>query len=228
MSPCCCQVGCCWSGLVWVWAVAGSCSCSSTESAPVAELEAQQPCRLALHCVNKTTAGGAWGGRACDAGGVWPLHTPCAALVCTPLPACLASAEVSPPKLAALSEGVDAWVQIACPRLSIDWGEGFAQPTLTPYEVSAPSPCVDCMCPPCRCCLEFARSSAGCALLRPSGAGCLHGEAGRRVVQAQHQHQTRALAAAPRPFLCAGICCPWRGARLVGGGQRVPDGLLCG
>ena len=24
--------------------------------------------------------------------------------------------------------------QIACPRLSIDWGEGFARPTLTPYE----------------------------------------------------------------------------------------------
>lgn len=46
-----------------------------------------------------------------------------------------AAAEVSPPKLAALSRGVDAWVQIACPRLSIDWGEGFAQPTLNPYEV---------------------------------------------------------------------------------------------
>ena len=29
---------------------------------------------------------------------------------------------------------VDAWVQIACPRLSIDWGEGFDKPTLTPYE----------------------------------------------------------------------------------------------
>jgi 2-(3-amino-3-carboxypropyl)histidine synthase len=25
-------------------------------------------------------------------------------------------------------EGVDAWVQIACPRLSIDWGEGFQKP----------------------------------------------------------------------------------------------------
>ena len=31
-------------------------------------------------------------------------------------------------------EGVDAWIQIACPRLSIDWGEGFQKPTLTPYE----------------------------------------------------------------------------------------------
>ena len=25
-------------------------------------------------------------------------------------------------------------LQVACPRLSIDWGEGFAKPTLTPYE----------------------------------------------------------------------------------------------
>jgi 2-(3-amino-3-carboxypropyl)histidine synthase len=41
--------------------------------------------------------------------------------------------EVSPPKLAAIGH-VDAWVQVACPRLSIDWGEGFVKPTLTPYE----------------------------------------------------------------------------------------------
>ena len=26
------------------------------------------------------------------------------------------------------------WVQIACPRLSIDWGEFFDRPLLTPYE----------------------------------------------------------------------------------------------
>mmetsp|Transcript_11747 Transcript_11747/g.21208 ORF Transcript_11747/g.21208 Transcript_11747/m.21208 type:complete len:475 (-) Transcript_11747:115-1539(-) len=41
--------------------------------------------------------------------------------------------EISPQKLA-MMRGVDAWVQVACPRLSIDWGEGFALPTLTPYE----------------------------------------------------------------------------------------------
>ena len=41
--------------------------------------------------------------------------------------------EVAPWKLA-LMEGVDAWIQIACPRLSIDWGEGFQKLTLTPYE----------------------------------------------------------------------------------------------
>jgi 2-(3-amino-3-carboxypropyl)histidine synthase len=29
---------------------------------------------------------------------------------------------------------VDAWVQTSCPRLSIDWGHGFNQPLLTPYE----------------------------------------------------------------------------------------------
>jgi len=41
--------------------------------------------------------------------------------------------EISPQKLAMMT-GVDAWIQVACPRLSIDWGEGFALPTLTPYE----------------------------------------------------------------------------------------------
>ena len=41
--------------------------------------------------------------------------------------------EVSPPKLRQMGQ-VDAWIQIACPRLSIDWGEGFSKPTLTPYE----------------------------------------------------------------------------------------------
>jgi 2-(3-amino-3-carboxypropyl)histidine synthase len=42
--------------------------------------------------------------------------------------------EVFPAKLA-LFEGVEAWVQVACPRLSIDWGEAFkSAPLLTPYE----------------------------------------------------------------------------------------------
>ena len=27
-----------------------------------------------------------------------------------------------------------SWVQIACPRLSIDWGQFFDRPLLTPYE----------------------------------------------------------------------------------------------
>ena len=29
---------------------------------------------------------------------------------------------------------IEAWVQIACPRLSIDWGDEFKVPTLNPYE----------------------------------------------------------------------------------------------
>ncbi|KAK6645462.1 hypothetical protein RUM43_001739 [Polyplax serrata] len=29
---------------------------------------------------------------------------------------------------------IEAWMQIACPRLSIDWGTAFAKPLLTPYE----------------------------------------------------------------------------------------------
>ncbi|GAB0491299.1 hypothetical protein MMPV_002551 [Pyropia vietnamensis] len=48
-------------------------------------------------------------------------------------------AELSLPKLRRLTAGggIQAWVQVACPRLSIDWGEGFASlgvPLLTPYE----------------------------------------------------------------------------------------------
>jgi 2-(3-amino-3-carboxypropyl)histidine synthase len=29
---------------------------------------------------------------------------------------------------------VECWVQVACPRLSIDWGSAFARPLLSPYE----------------------------------------------------------------------------------------------
>jgi len=29
---------------------------------------------------------------------------------------------------------VETWVQIACPRLSIDWGYAFPRPLLSPYE----------------------------------------------------------------------------------------------
>jgi 2-(3-amino-3-carboxypropyl)histidine synthase len=34
-----------------------------------------------------------------------------------------------------LWQGIDVWVQIACPRLSIDWGHFFDRPLLTPYEL---------------------------------------------------------------------------------------------
>lgn len=43
--------------------------------------------------------------------------------------------ELSPTKLALFKNSIDVWVQIACPRLSIDWGEAFPRPLLTPYEV---------------------------------------------------------------------------------------------
>ena len=43
--------------------------------------------------------------------------------------------EIFPAKLAAMSD-VGAWIQIACPRLSIDWGEAFAAPILNPYEAA--------------------------------------------------------------------------------------------
>lgn len=41
--------------------------------------------------------------------------------------------EIFPGKLAAIGD-VECWVQIACPRLSIDWGHAFERPLLTPYE----------------------------------------------------------------------------------------------
>lgn len=43
--------------------------------------------------------------------------------------------EIFPAKLAQLAD-IEAWVQIACPRLSIDWGYAFEAPLLSPYEVS--------------------------------------------------------------------------------------------
>lgn len=43
--------------------------------------------------------------------------------------------EIFPDKLK-LFEDVDAWVQVACPRLSIDWGAAFTKPLLSPYELS--------------------------------------------------------------------------------------------
>jgi 2-(3-amino-3-carboxypropyl)histidine synthase len=51
------------------------------------------------------------------------------------------ASELTPARVAALSGGGGgggagrAWVQVACPRLSIDWGDGFGGvPVLTPYE----------------------------------------------------------------------------------------------
>jgi len=41
--------------------------------------------------------------------------------------------EISPQRLS-LFQGVGAWVQVACPRLSLDWGDAFEAPLLTPYE----------------------------------------------------------------------------------------------
>ncbi|XP_037534175.1 2-(3-amino-3-carboxypropyl)histidine synthase subunit 1 [Nematolebias whitei] len=43
--------------------------------------------------------------------------------------------EIFPSKLDLMPD-VDAWVQIACPRLSIDWGSAFSKPLLSPYEAT--------------------------------------------------------------------------------------------
>lgn len=42
--------------------------------------------------------------------------------------------EISPERLALFEDSVDAWIQIACPRLSIDWGDAFHKTLLTPFE----------------------------------------------------------------------------------------------
>eukprot|EP01038_Epipyxis_sp_PR26KG_P008490 gene8490-11476_t len=43
-------------------------------------------------------------------------------------------AEIVPKKLNAI-KSIEVWVQVACPRLSIDWSGGFEKPILTPYEL---------------------------------------------------------------------------------------------
>ncbi|XP_058791967.1 2-(3-amino-3-carboxypropyl)histidine synthase subunit 1 isoform X2 [Phymastichus coffea] len=45
------------------------------------------------------------------------------------------ASEVQPDRLK-LFVGIDAFIQVACPRLSIDWGTQFEKPVLTPYEAA--------------------------------------------------------------------------------------------
>ncbi|KAI9710189.1 MAG: Diphthamide biosynthesis protein 1 [Chrysothrix sp. TS-e1954] len=45
--------------------------------------------------------------------------------------------EVTPQKLGLMSRDVAVWVQVACPRLSIDWGYAFERPLLSPMEALA-------------------------------------------------------------------------------------------
>lgn len=45
--------------------------------------------------------------------------------------------EINPVTLNAFGPSIDVWVQVACPRLSIDWGDGFVdKPLLTPFELN--------------------------------------------------------------------------------------------
>ncbi|XLS48246.1 hypothetical protein HN51_022604 [Arachis hypogaea] len=43
--------------------------------------------------------------------------------------------EISPTRIALFEDSVDDWIQIAYPRLSIDWGDTFRKPVLNPFEV---------------------------------------------------------------------------------------------
>ncbi|KAK6912363.1 Diphthamide synthesis DPH1/DPH2 [Dillenia turbinata] len=42
--------------------------------------------------------------------------------------------ELSPARIGLFEDSIDAWIQIACPRLSIDWGDAFGKPLLTTFE----------------------------------------------------------------------------------------------
>jgi len=42
--------------------------------------------------------------------------------------------EIFDSQLTLFQDEVDIWVQIACPRISIDWGTFFTKPLITPYE----------------------------------------------------------------------------------------------
>lgn len=62
-------------------------------------------------------------------------------------PACFVSSiiipEIKPKLLNSFKDSIDLWVQVACPRLSIDWGDGFVhKPLLTPYELNLALHCV--------------------------------------------------------------------------------------
>ncbi|CAG8668660.1 3582_t:CDS:2, partial [Paraglomus occultum] len=48
---------------------------------------------------------------------------------------CVLLSEIFPDKLAQFTD-IDTWIQIACPRLSVDWGYAFTKPLLSPYEAS--------------------------------------------------------------------------------------------
>ena len=47
----------------------------------------------------------------------------------------LLMSEIFPQRLGLMTD-VGAWVQVACPRLSIDWGYAFPTPLLSPYEAA--------------------------------------------------------------------------------------------
>lgn len=51
--------------------------------------------------------------------------------------------EIFPDKLALFESTIDVWVQVACPRLSIDWGTAFTKPLLTPYELAVALKCIE-------------------------------------------------------------------------------------
>ncbi|KAJ4461753.1 putative diphthamide biosynthesis protein 1 [Paratrimastix pyriformis] len=49
----------------------------------------------------------------------------------------LAVPEITPAALERALPDVEAWVEVGCPRLALDWGTDFPKPVLTPYEALA-------------------------------------------------------------------------------------------
>ncbi|ONK79569.1 uncharacterized protein A4U43_C01F7710 [Asparagus officinalis] len=76
--------------------------------------------------------------------------------------------EISPARVELFEDSVDAWVQIACPRLSIDWGEGFKRPLLTTFEFEIAMGFVKGW-------WEREKSSGGCGSCSCNGCGSCDG-----------------------------------------------------
>ena len=102
---------------------------------------------------------------------------------------------------------VEAWIQVACPRLSIDWGYAFEKPLLSPYEAA----------------VALKYGNFDIILGGHFGFLALH-HASRAVSHAQFSaHAYWMLIGA-----CYSLVCPIHaGLQTHAVADHVPDGLLC-
>ncbi|PON69434.1 Diphthamide synthesis DPH1/DPH [Parasponia andersonii] len=73
--------------------------------------------------------------------------------------------EISPARIGLFEDSVEAWIQIACPRLSIDWGDAFGKPLLTSFEADIALGSIPGW-------WEKRRNSDCCGERRSSGSSC--------------------------------------------------------